>query len=58
MNQFTPSSDVIDLIDTFKTKQRILILKWIYTVKLRLSKLSTNFNIMNLYNLHRHRLKY
>jgi len=33
MNQFTPSSDVIDLIDTFKTKQRILILKWIYTVK-------------------------
>ena len=45
MNQFTPSSDVIDLIDTFKTKQRILILKWIYTVKLRLSKLSTNFNI-------------
>jgi len=47
MNQFTPSSDVIDLIDTFKTKQRILILKWIYTVKLRLSKLSTNFNIIN-----------
>jgi hypothetical protein len=50
MNQFTPSSDVIDLIDTFKTKQRILILKWIYTVKLRLSKLSTNFNIIKNFN--------